>query len=1590
MTTATFTGLVNIVTLLFALSVLYNFAGTKSKLEGKTGVLVLGGIVGLTGVLIMATPWELTPGVILDLRTILLSLSGFFFGFLPTAIAVVIISIFRISMGGVGVAGGIGVIIFSAGLGLGWRHLRKDCTEPPGWKEFFLFGMVVHLVLIARILMLPMRIPFPSIWDTGPVVMLIFPLGTAILGKFFSNQRERGRTEEALLESESRYRNLFDNSHAVMLLIEPERGTIADANSAACAFYGHTRAVLKEKRIDDVSARSPEEIRAIGQKIKSQEQSHFESRHRMADGKVRDVEVFSAPIRLHGRTLIHFIIHDISARKAAEKALKQSEERYRLYLEHAPCGLLVLNNRAEMVELNDAFCQMSGYRREEMLGREVSLFSPQDDPQAIARYFKELQTTGRFSGINRYSDKQNAIVWRAVNGVRLGDDAFILFVVDMTEEKRLESLAHEREKELSRAQRMARLGSWEIDLKSGMYRPSAEARAILGLDDRDVTLEELKQLNSCEDQEFLSRRMDEHVRKGGLFEEEYSIRRVVDGEIRNVHTLAEFDSERNVILGTVQDVTDLRKAEDYLRESEALFRSLVEHSPDAIYVITLDGRFNYVNHASLRLFGAGSEVDLLGRRIFDCIHPDYHPHIRERLRLISEGRKDVPPLEEVYLRLDGSKVDVEAFPVPIRFRGKDGALLIVRDISERNRAVEALRQERDLFSAGPVFTIGWLPEKPWPVIQVSSNVREILGYAPEEMMDSNFRFADLIHPADLAGVAHEVADYLGRGVGSYEQDYRLRNKAGDYRWFHDFSRLVRNERGDIVSIRGYMIDLTRQKEAEQKLAEKRQRLTNVIDGTNAGTWEWNVRTGETVFNEKWAQIVGYSLSELEPVSIDTWLKLSHPDDLEESNSLLKKHFAGETDYYEYECRMRHKEGHWVWVRDCGRVLSWTDDGKPLYMSGTHMDITKRKRAEEALREREATLAGILRTVPIAVVLLKDRRFVWVNQYKLKMTGYSEEELVGKGARLLYENDAEFERIEREGYGSISEKGIGVVEGRWKRQDGTYIDVLMHLAALNPADLSEGIIGAALDISAQKKSREMLRDSEATLKSILKAAPAGIAMFRERTFVWASSGLLEMTGFAEEDLIGKNTRFLYPSDEEYERVGELGYEPKPGHDVGEIESRWTRKDGSAFDALVHLAPLNPDDKSEGYIGAILDISARKRSEELLRASEATYRTLFNVSVAAISVQNMADLSFIDGNPHFLEVYGYSFEELPSLRPVHFGTLDEEADPEFCESLRRRVMAGEIVNAEINDRKKGGDVILMGKSIRKVNLNGIDRIMTVAQDITERKMMREIMVQTEKIMSLGGLAAGMAHEINNPLSIILQGIQNINRRLGEPLPANLQAAEQCGIAFEALKEYFRLRNISGSLEAMHEAGERAARIVENMLDFSRKNDTFAAPQELNRILEKAIALARTDYDLKKKYDFRNMEIRVDLSPLPEVSCVETEIEQVILNLLRNAGQSLHDAQCEKPLIQVRTHLEEEWVVIEVEDNGPGMSPEVCKQVFEPFYTTKQGGEGTGLGLSVSYHIIAHRHQGEMTVESKPGYGACFRIRLPLRPKQNIVVQ
>jgi len=275
-----------------------------------------------------------------------------------------------------------------------------------------------------------------------------------------------------------------------------------------------------------------------------------------------------------------------------------------------------------------------------------------------------------------------------------------------------------------------------------------------------------------------------------------------------------------------------------------------------------------------------------------------------------------------------------------------------------------------------------------------------------------------------------------------------------------------------------------------------------------------------------------------------------------------------------------------------------------------------------------------------------------------------------------------------------------------------------------------------------------------------------------------------------------------------------------------------------------------------------------------------------------------------------------------------------------------------------------------------------------NVTQRIQLEELMLQAAKMASVGGLAAGVAHEINNPLSGMLQSAQMLQNFFDTQRPRTRERLQASHINPEDLEQYLTTLNLHEYLSGIRAAGERAAKIVSDLLSFARKSPSQALPNNLNKLVEQALALASTDYDIKKKFDFKDLQVVTEFDPdLPDILCDKQQIEQVVFNLIRNAAQALaldkqHNPEKQGRLTLRTLHVSDSVVRVEVEDNGPGIPDEERAQLFEPFFTTKPPGEGTGLGLWLSWSIVVERHQGKLWVETgENGEGTRFVIELPV---------
>ncbi|QOX63532.1 PAS domain S-box protein [Anoxybacterium hadale] len=336
-------GLINNAALLLALIIIYEIsynipAGWVKLVPWMNGILI-----GFIGLIIMTFPYELKPGIFFDTRTILISTSALTFGLLPASIASIILVLYRIALGGAGLLMGIATIVTSVCVGGLWRHFFIPQYGRLRWVNIYLFGVVVHLLMLVDAFVLAWDTALQIIEQITIPVLLVYPIATVILSLLILQQKERKEAQTRIMDAEERYKSIFHNSHNIMLLIDPHSGSIIDANPAASRFYGWTIETLKSMNIEQINTLNPDETKAEMEKAYLEKRNYFLFQHRRASGEAVDVEVHSSPVTLKEKTYLYSIIHDISDRVVANLALYESEQRFRLLVESAPEAIFIVS-----------------------------------------------------------------------------------------------------------------------------------------------------------------------------------------------------------------------------------------------------------------------------------------------------------------------------------------------------------------------------------------------------------------------------------------------------------------------------------------------------------------------------------------------------------------------------------------------------------------------------------------------------------------------------------------------------------------------------------------------------------------------------------------------------------------------------------------------------------------------------------------------------------------------------------------------------------------------------------------------------------------------------------------------------------------------------------------------------------------------------------------------------------------------------------------------------------------------------------------------------------------------------------------------
>ena len=748
-----------------------------------------------------------------------------------------------------------------------------------------------------------------------------------------------------------------------------------------------------------------------------------------------------------------------------------------------------------------------------------------------------------------------------------------------------------------------------------------------------------------------------------------------------------------------------------------------------------------------------------------------------------------------------------------------------------------------------------------------------------------------------------------------------------------------------------------QEQLQQQLSASELMYRSVLEGTRIGTWQWNVQTGATVFNERWAQIVGYRLEELQPVDINTWLEFAHPEDLVESGRLLERHFAGETEFYDCKCRMRHKAGHWVWVHDRGRVISWTDDGKPLMMYGTHADITEQKEREDALknsRDQFQTLVANIPGITFRCKADKDWTMLYISGSVDPLSGYPASDFINNSVRsyasVIHPDDNSW--LEAEVEAAIAARQNWLLQYRIIHKDGSIRWVEERGRAEYDAQGNTLFMdGFILDITAEKTLQQQLLKLTSQLPGVVyqyQQWPDGQA-----AFPYASDNIKQIYGVSPDEVKQDASCIfakIYPDD--LPALAQSIEQSARELSLWQHQYRFYNEQNELVWLSGRATPERQADGStlwHGYIENITDI--KRYYLELERVNNELKLSQQRLDMASeTALIGFWQASLVTGelywSPVIFNIFGFESSVTPSVA-LFRSTLHPD-DRELVAASEQRALETGIHDVVHRIIRPDGGIRWVHEIARLLPADEHPEQILVGsvQDVTERMQLQQMK---------DAFVSTVSHELRTPLTAISGALGIVNSgKFGELSP-----------------QQYKL------LAVAENNSKRLNQLINDLLDIE-KLSAGKMPfnlQSLNMITELKLAVSNI-----QPYA-ASFKVRLVFQPTESALVIADtlRLQQVLTNLLSNAIKFSAEGNevtiiCEPLASSAR---------VSIRDRGTGIAPEFQKRVFERFAqaddsnTRKTG--GTGLGLAICKEIIENMH-GTIGFSSELGQGTTFYFELP----------
>jgi two-component system, sensor histidine kinase and response regulator len=891
---------------------------------------------------------------------------------------------------------------------------------------------------------------------------------------------------------------------------------------------------------------------------------------------------------------------------------------------------------------------------------------------------------------------------------------------------------------------------------------------------------------------------------------------------------------------------------------------------------------------------------------------------------------------------------------------------------DRRRTEDALRESEERFRGTFDYAGVGIAEcdVQGRFLRVNQKLCEIVGYTREELLQKTWQ--DITHPDDLAASLEQFLPLLRGEQPGYSLEKRLVRKDGSPVWIDQAVSLRRDAAGAPAYVIAILQDISERKRLEEELSQADARLGLALRGSNIGIWEYDMpdgdyRHGRVYSMNIWEQF-GYLTPPDSAFAHETGTAGIHPEDRARVEEAIRSYLAGETSEYEVECRGRHKDGSYRWtlargvaVRDAG--------GKPIRFVGSSVEITDRKRAEEALRESEERFRGTFENAAVGIAHTHpEGRFLRVNEKFCAIIGYPREELLEKTWHDITLPDDLAASIDVSAAALRGESPGLPLEKRYLRKDGSLVWVELFVSLQRDAAGAPGyLIAIVQDISQRKRLEEALRESERRFRTFVDhATDAFFLQDDQLVIVDVNRQACLSLGYTRDELVGM-TPLDFDPDVTPAMLEEFGRRL----DTGEMlvfESRHRRNDGSVFPVEVRGRPFWEGGRRL-TVALARDITVHKRAEEVLRESERRFRIL------AEALPHMVWTAQPDGATDYYNARTTEYTGLTSEQLQGWGwqsTIHPENLARCLELWTRSIATGEPYEVEFRVLRADGAFrwhLARALSLRDES-GRITKWFGSCIDIDDQKRAQEALREAKEAAEAANRAkdeflANVSHEIRTPMNAILGMTELV---LDTPLTDDQR---QC-------------------LKAVKSAADNLLGMINDLLDFSK-------------IEAGKLELDPADFSLRAAVGdtLRALAVRAHAKGLELIYDVQLEapdalvgdagrLRQVLLNLVGNAikftdaGEVVVRAEVAgDPALDGEISLR-----LTVRDTGMGIPRDQQERIFRAFEqedtsTTRKYG-GTGLGLAIAARLVALM-RGQITVESEPGRGSTFAFtaRLGLQP-------